>query len=295
MKYPALDVVGIDSDLLAALVDDFSPTAAEQRADRTTFFFADPTSRAQAHAAIAQAWPAASLQSRDVDDEDWARRSQENLTPVTVGRITIAPPWHVPSPFCVLAPGPTSAVVSPEARVQSREGITIIITPSMGFGTGHHATTRLCLAALQALPLVDRTLLDVGTGSGVLAIAGRALGAREAVGLDYDADAIQSATENLEANSAIGHVRLLVGDLRSIGLAPADVVTANLMGALLVQTAALLLSSVRPGGTLIVSGLLAHERAGVVEAFTSGARLVWEAEEQGWIGLAFDVDAPTPV
>jgi ribosomal protein L11 methyltransferase len=158
----------------------------------------------------------------------------------------------------------------------------------MGFGTGHHATTRLCLAALQRLPLHGRTVLDVGTGSGVLALAARLLGARDAVGLDVDPDAIQSAEENLAANPAIDRVLFVTGDLRTVPLDPADVVTANLTGALLVQTAGLLRAAVRPGGTLIVSGLLDHERSAVVEAL-SPAAVVWEESEQNWVGLALNI------
>ncbi len=278
LKYPALDVIGADSELLEALVDDFSPTAAEQHENRTTYFFTDAPSRARAHEAIAQAWPAASIATREVDDEDWARRSQANLTPITVGRITIAPPWHAAS------------VSNPQSAL-TLDSIVLVITPSMGFGTGHHATTRLCLRALQTIDLTDRLMLDVGTGSGVLAIAGRALGARHAVGIDQDVDAIQSAAENLDANPRIDGVDLIVGDVRTYALVPSDVVTANLTGPLLAQSAPRLLSTIRPGGRLIVSGLLMHEREDVVAAFSHRARLVWEDEEQGWLGLMFNSEA----
>ncbi len=280
MKYPALDIFGVDAELLEAHLDAFSPTAAEQHDNRTTFFFADASSRAQAHEAIARAWPSASLETREVDDEDWARRSQENLTPITVGRITVAPPWHV-----------SPARPRPEPPASGLDSLTLVITPSMGFGTGHHATTRLCLRALQTIDLTDRLMLDVGTGSGVLAIAARALGARHAVGIDHDVDAIQAARENLDANPGINGVDLIVGDVRTSSLVPADLVTANLTGALLVQSAPLLLAAMRPGGTLIVSGLLTHEREDVVAALSHSARLAWEGEEQGWLGLVFNLEA----
>lgn len=268
MKYPALDVAGVDGDLLDAFVLDFSPTASVVDADRITYFFSEPRSRRSAADAVAAAWPDAIVSSRDVDDEDWARRSQENLRPVTVGRLTVAPPWAAGEP----SPSP----------------LRIVIAPSMGFGTGHHATTRLCLHALQAFDLDGRSLLDVGTGSAILAIAGRALGAREAVGIDVDADAIQAASENLEANPSLANIHLRVGDLRDATLPRADVVTANLTGALLTASAGRLLSVLAPGGTLIVSGLLAQERDDVVAAFEPSAVVAWEREEEGWIGLALN-------
>ena len=155
----------------------------------------------------------------------------------------------------------------------------------MGFGTGHHATTRLCLAALQEMDLTDLIVLDVGTGSGVLAIAADRLGAARAIGVDIDPDALQSANENLTANPDARHVSFDLVDLTATCLPAVDVVTANLTGAQLVKSAASLLAAVRPAGTLILSGILAHERDEVCRAMAP-ASVWWEREEDGWIGIA---------
>ena len=157
----------------------------------------------------------------------------------------------------------------------------------MGFGTGHHATTRLCLAALQTLDLTGKTVLDVGTGSGVLAIAAARLGAREALGIDVDADAVASARENLEVNAQAQHVEFEAMDVRQAALRQADVVLANLTGAALIQLRHLLTSTVAAGGSLILSGILAHERDEVLSAYAP-AKPCWSEEEAGWVGLVFN-------
>ncbi len=277
-NWPAVDVTpGGDSDLILATVDDFAPTAAESRGNNLRIFFQTSTARDAACAALAAARYRA--EPVDVDDEDWARRSQENLKPVTVGWITVAPPAEEAEEDVaqVFRPAPAAAGLKSCA--------TVVIRASMGFGTGHHATTRLCLRALQAVDLTGRFVLDVGTGSGVLAIAAVRLGAARAVGIDHDADAIQAANENLKLNQAAGAVGFLVADLSGARLPAADVVTANLTGAVLIHSAARLLDLTRPGGMLIVSGLLEDERDDVAGAF-GDPTLVWEQHEEGWVALA---------
>ena len=274
MQYPALEVSGgIDSDFLLALVDDYNPSAVDTHDSVVTIFFPDAARRDRAKDVIAAAHPEVAVRARDIDDQDWARRSQENLTAITVGRITVSPPWD--------APAQTSKA---ESRIPSP--LTIVIAPSMGFGTGHHATTRLCLQALQELNLTGAQVLDVGTGSGVLAIAARMLGAVGAIGIDDDPDAIHAAVENVARNPRVDRVRFEVKDLRSARLPQADVITANLTGALLMRSGNQLLAAVNPGGSLIVSGLQSHERDDVVRAFER-ARITWEAAEDEWVGIVF--------
>jgi ribosomal protein L11 methyltransferase len=162
--------------------------------------------------------------------------------------------------------------------------ITLIIQPSMGFGTGHHATTRLCLRGLQMLDLTNRSVLDLGTGSGILALAAVRLGAAAALGVDCDADAVHAADENLALNPGCGAVRFRVADLGAADLPAADVVIANLTGALLIRSARRLLSLLRGDGVLIISGLLEDEHDPVRQAFP-GVAIVWEASEAGWLAI----------
>ena len=265
--WPAVDVRGApDPELVIAAADEFSPTAVDERNDSVRLFFATKSDRDAACATLAERYV---VEPIDVDDEDWARRSQQNLAAITVGRLTVLP--------------------NPESPIPNPGGMRIIIQPSMGFGTGHHATTRLCLAALQIIDLTNAFVLDVGTGSGVLAIAAARLGAARALGIDSDADAIRSAHENLALNPDVRDVSFEMADLTSTALPTADVVTANLTGALLVRAAAPLAGAVRPGGTLILGGLLTHERAEVLQAYAA-LELVWEKEEDHWVGLAFRPD-----
>jgi ribosomal protein L11 methyltransferase len=277
VKYPALDVRAAATELLAAFVDDYSPTALEERSDCVRVFFSSDETRAAALSALLSHDYAA--RPVDVDDEDWGRRSQESLGPVTVGRIVVAPPWTASFESSSGFGARRHSSLDPSVS------LVIIIQPSMGFGTGHHPTTRLCLKALQTIDLTGRSVLDVGTGSGVLALAADRLGAAAVVGIDPDADAIRSAIDNLALNPDSHHVEFRTVDLESAVVPDVDLAIANLTGALLVRQANRLLAAVRDGGWLILSGLLAGERDEVRQSFEASAAVLWEREEAGWIGL----------
>jgi ribosomal protein L11 methyltransferase len=264
-KWPALDVLGGDELALAA-ADEFSPTAAETRGETLRLFFATPVARDAAAGSLSDRYSVVPL---EIDDEDWARRSQEHLSSIAIGRVLVLPAASLQPPASSL---PSDGALAP---------VHVVIQPSMGFGTGHHATTRLCLLALQSADLRGAFLLDVGTGSGILAIAAACLGAARVLGLDNDADAIQSANENLALNAGARNVAFQVADLLTIVLPTADLIVANLTGTLLARTAGALVGALSPGGLLIISGILADEEEMVDRAFT-GVAVTQRRQEDEW-------------
>jgi ribosomal protein L11 methyltransferase len=253
-----------DTGLLLAAIDHCSPTALEEHPSGVRIFFATAEARDDAASVIANV-EGSRCGRVEISDEDWAERSQQNLPPVTVGRLTIYPDRQ-------------------SSIVNRQSSIPLVVPPSMAFGTGHHATTRLCLAALQTIDLTGTFVIDVGTGSGVLALAAAALGAARALGIDNDADAVAAAGENLIRNPNVRGVELRHEDLRQLAAADADVVVANLTGALIASAAVSLLAPLRPGGNLIISGVLAEEFASVARALGDAVDKSWMADEDGWIG-----------
>jgi len=269
--------VPVIQELVAAALDDLHPTAVQESETEWRVFFGTGADRDLAGRTLPIAAPGAvSVEPLDVEDEDWARRSQEGLTAVHVGRITIAPPWQASQAGTEAGPAAHEAGASLP--------ITIVIQPSMGFGTGHHASTRLCTALLQRMDLAGKTVLDVGTGSGVLALVARALGAKSVVAVDDDSDAIEAARENLELNGVTGGIELRLADFRTLPRQAADVVTANLTGGLLIQGAEHLADAVAPGGSLILSGVLLEEEADVMAALAQALAVVERFSEDEWIG-----------
>jgi ribosomal protein L11 methyltransferase len=275
LRFPVLEPGSDLADRVLLALDDLAPAAIHESGTDTQpvwrVFLENPADVDRAGRELLEtlAPDAVAVVRIEVDDEDWAARSQAHLTRVTVGAITVAPPWDLPS-----TPGPH----------------VIVIHPSTGFGTGHHETTRLCLALLQETPLAGRRVLDLGTGSGVLAIAAWRLGAADVEAIDYDEDAIANAMENLRLNIGADAVALRRADLRVDAVGPADVVTANLTGALLIAQAARIASLVRPGGTLILGGILDTELDAVAASFAPPLSLEETRAEGEWRGVRLMVD-----
>jgi ribosomal protein L11 methyltransferase len=254
-------------DRIYAALDDFNPLAIQEAetGDRWRVFFRSADVRDRAAAAVLNALPAqlVEVSSVDVPDDDWARRSQQNLTAVRAGRLVIAPPWDVP---------------------KSAGDPVIIIEPSTGFGTGHHATTRLCLEMLQRLELRGARVIDVGTGSGVLALAAWKLGASDVVAIDNDPDALENARANFATNGAGPSIDVVLDQLESLRIERADVVLANLTGAMLLRCSGELTSLLRDDGYLVVSGF-APDEAHVVKTAFKSLRVIEEQVDGDWAAL----------
>jgi len=261
-------------DRLYVRLDDYAPVAIHDDEQEACWrvFFRTRASRDAALAAVAHE-PGLTAAAIEVPDQDWARRSQESLRAIEAGGLLIAPPWDVPK-------GSTPV---------------IIIEPSTGFGTGHHATTRLCLQTLQRMAGPNRSglqgarVLDIGTGSGVLALAAWKLGAADVVAVDNDPDALDNARANIERNGAGPSIDIICDDLEGLRIERADVVLANLTGAVLVRHAEKLRGLAVAGGYLVLSGFAPLDAAVILAAF-KGATAVDQSSEGDWSSLSLRAD-----
>ncbi len=230
--------------------------------------------------------PIGELQTRLVHEDDWAEAWKSYFPVLRVGRrIVIRPTWR---------------------RHRRRpDDVVLSLDPGMAFGTGLHPTTRLCLAALETL--ADEGLLgsgvaagrsaahsagrsagrvlDVGCGSGILAIAAGKLGAGELLGVDTDPIAVESTLANARRNGLTRRIRVRQGSLPT-GEGPFDIVLANLIASLLVQLAGLLRDEVVPGGRLLASGIFRDREGDVLAAFdAAGLKLGRRWAEEDWVAL----------
>ena len=267
-EYPAVEIeFGSDADpdlfnRLYALLDDYEPVAIHEDDvnDSWRVFFRTRALR-DAALVVLRGQLRLAASAVDVPDEDWGRRSQQSLRAIEAGKLVIAPPWDVPDGVPV-----------------------IVIEPSTGFGTGHHATTRLCLQLMQRLDLRGARVLDVGTGSGVLALAAWKLGASEVTAVDRDPDALANARSNIARNGAAPSIDIIQDDLQSLRMERADLVLANLTGAVLVRFASELSSLALDGGYLILSGFAPDDLPIISRAFAS-LRKIHEQSEGEWTAV----------
>ncbi|MFC1485496.1 50S ribosomal protein L11 methyltransferase [Candidatus Latescibacterota bacterium] len=211
--------------------------------------------------------PARIADVSDIPPRDWESAWREGLDAAEIGnRLVVRPSW-----------------VTYENRDHR---IEVIIDPRMAFGTGHHPTTALCLEALETLDLEGKKIIDAGIGSGVLAIAAVKLGAHEAHGFDHDEWSVQNARENATANHVSDRITVYQAELSEWTSLPADIVLANLTSGAIVPNIVLLRGLLAPGGTIVVSGILAEEEESFIALVRAAGFLIHRIARRGeWIAV----------
>ena len=201
------------------------------------------------------------LTLRTVQEEDWANAWKAFFKPMRVGRhFVVTPPWETPD----LGP----------------EDIPLVVDPGMAFGTGSHPTTQLCLAALEEFVKTDDTVADIGTGSGILAIAAAKLGASQVIANDIEPNAVAIAAENARINGVTIRTQLALPD------GVFDVVVANILADVIIGLADELAARVVADGTLIVSGIIDTREADVRQALEANGFSSLDTRRQGdWVAL----------
>lgn len=243
------------------IVDDETRSGANPRATSTgraelrACFTATRGIEARVTAALSRLFtnldplPQATLGWSELVEQDWATAWKERWQPQRIGRrLVVVPSWH--------------------HYDAAGDDVVLTLDPGMAFGTGTHETTQLCAAALERLDLVDRSLLDVGCGTGILALFGLRLGARPVVAVDNDPDAIAIARANAIANGLADRLRLAVS--HDVGVAGRfDLVVANILLNTLCELAPAIAQRVAPGGTLLLSGLLVEQLDAAYRAYAA--------------------------
>jgi ribosomal protein L11 methyltransferase len=204
---------------------------------------------------------------RPVAEEDWAEAWKERLAVMHVGRhIVIRPSWL--------------------EYVSAPEDVVVQLDPGMAFGTGLHPTTQMCLTALEELVCPKAEVLDMGTGSGILAIAAAKMGAGRVLALDNDPVAVKIARGNMMANDVQDAVSVLHGSLAQVP-GSYDLVVANILAKVIVDMMQQgLATRMRPGGKLVVAGIIVDQESEVVAAMERhGLALVGKQQREDWVCL----------
>jgi ribosomal protein L11 methyltransferase len=203
-----------------------------------------------------------------LEDKDWEREWMRHYQPMRFGqRLWICPSWLEP----------------PEPHA-----VNLLLDPGLAFGTGTHPTTALCLAELDSMELADRQVVDYGCGSGILALAALKLGARRVLCVDNDPQALRASRDNAQRNGVdpASMDVVLPGDaLEENWRDSADLVVANILAGPLAQLSIQLLAKLRPGGTLLLSGLLESQAPELCEHYARALRLTVAGAKDGWVCL----------
>ncbi len=207
------------------------------------------------------------LEMNNAADEDWAENWKKYYKPFRIGsHLVVKPTWE---PYQAKA-----------------DDVIIELDPGMAFGTGTHETTNMCMMLLEKHMNAGMRVMDVGTGSGILAIAAAKLGAKAVLAVDIDPDAVKVATENIERNQVKGQVRAVQGDLVKSEAMTCDLAVANIIADAICALAAPLRRHLVSGGPLICSGIIREREQDVLDALQAAGYTVADRLTQGeWVAL----------
>lgn len=245
--------------------------AVEERPDGTLVTFAaDELSAEALLVALSEASEGPlSAGRRPLEDVDWSVRWREGLGARRFGRLTVVPSWI------------------PEAS--RRDGLTVVLDPESAFGSGEHGSTRAALTLLERLLRPHDRVLDLGSGSGILAIAAIKLGAARAIGIEIDPEANLVAARNAERNEVTRQIELLEGDAGDLAplVGPADLILSNILRSVNVELLPAIVTALAPTGIVIFSGMETAEAEAFRPALaTAGLRTIAETADEGWWAVA---------
>jgi len=202
-----------------------------------------------------------------IDEKNWNHQWEQSITPVII------------NDFVALRP----SFAQPSRDVK----YDIIITPKMSFGTGHHATTRLMIELMEKIDFYQKSVIDFGTGTGVLSILAEKCGAAQITAIDIDEWSIMNAAENILANNCKNISLKQQESLAAIE--PADILLANINLNVLIEHADLIALSVRRGGFFLASGFLLNDEAEIVRVFADNDFVVFgRLGLNGWLAISFN-------
>lgn len=209
----------------------------------------------------------AEFELEQIKEEDWAEAWKQYFKPERIGKIVIKPSW--------------------EGYIPSDNEIIIELDPGMAFGTGTHPTTRLCLNLLQEIITPQTKMLDVGTGSGILALAGAKLGAAKITAMDIDPVAVKVTLDNVKRNRMEGLIEVYESNLLNRRLdSKFNLVVANIISNTIIEISSQLKKVLESGGLFLASGIIEERFDEVLDCLTKqGFSHVKNVFEEGWAGL----------
>lgn len=197
-----------------------------------------------------------------LEDKNWIRAWMDQFKPLKFGKhLWICPSW---------------------LSVDEPDSVVVMLDPGLAFGTGTHPTTALCLEYLDSLDLQDKQVLDYGCGSGILAVAALKLGAKNALGVDIDEQALIASKENATRNDVVEKLELFMGTDKKLNLPKSPITVANILAGPLAELEPIIADLTQSGGKLALSGILTEQSDSVIEAYSKDFVMNKVKDKDGW-------------